>query len=85
MLIADRNPQVVSEPTSPIIERLKGVRADQYSIRINDQYRICFRWEGDDAEDVEIADYHQDWDLWHALRSGRAAVIQALEPLRHAG
>jgi len=27
----------------------------------------------------------QDWDLWHALRSGRAAVIQALEPLRHAG
>jgi toxin HigB-1 len=39
-------------------ERLKGDRAGQYSIRINDQYRICFRWENNDAYDVEITDYH---------------------------
>ena len=39
-------------------EKLKGDRKGQYSIRINDQYRICFRWENDNASDVEIADYH---------------------------
>jgi proteic killer suppression protein len=39
-------------------EMLKGERAGQYSIRINDQFRICFRWEGTDAFDVEITDYH---------------------------
>jgi len=37
---------------------LKGDRAGQYSIRINDQFRICFRWVGGAAEDVEIVDYH---------------------------
>jgi len=40
------------------LERLKGDRKGQYSIRINDQYRICFRWESGDAYDVEITDYH---------------------------
>lgn len=40
------------------IESLKGNRNGQYSIRINDQYRICFRWAGHDAVDVEIIDYH---------------------------
>lgn len=40
------------------IESLKGNRNGQYSIRINDQYRICFRWAGHDAFDVEIIDYH---------------------------
>ncbi|QTA93559.1 type II toxin-antitoxin system RelE/ParE family toxin [Desulfonema magnum] len=39
-------------------ESLKGDREGQYSIRINDQYRICFGWEKDEATDVEIADYH---------------------------
>jgi len=39
-------------------ERLKGDRKVQYSIRINDQYRICFRWENENALDVEIVDYH---------------------------
>ena len=39
-------------------ERLKGERKGQYSIRINDQYRICFRWEKENAVDVEIIDYH---------------------------
>ena len=40
------------------LELLKGDRAGQYSIRINDQYRICFRWENGNAYEVEIVDYH---------------------------
>ncbi|MBM3812638.1 MAG: plasmid maintenance system killer protein [Acidimicrobiia bacterium] len=40
------------------LEKLVGDRAGQYSIRINDQYRICFRWNDGDAENVEIVDYH---------------------------
>ena len=39
-------------------EKLKGERQGQYSIRINDQYRICFKWEKQNAVDVEIVDYH---------------------------
>lgn len=40
------------------LERLKGGRRGQYSIRINDQYRICFRWQKEDTLDIEIVDYH---------------------------
>ena len=40
------------------LEKLKGDRRGQYSIRINDQFRICFVWQGHDAHDVEITDYH---------------------------
>ena len=40
------------------LETLKGNRAGQHSIRINDQWRICFRWGKDGAEHVEICDYH---------------------------
>jgi toxin HigB-1 len=40
------------------LEKLKGDRDGQYSIRINDQYRICFEWRNGDAYDVEITDYH---------------------------
>jgi proteic killer suppression protein len=39
-------------------EALKGNRKGQYSIRINGQYRICFRWVKENADDVEIVDYH---------------------------
>ena len=39
-------------------EKLKGERQGQCSIRINDQYRICFKWEKENAVDVEIVDYH---------------------------
>jgi proteic killer suppression protein len=39
-------------------EALKGSRKGQFSIRINDQYRICFEWRGRDAFNVEIVDYH---------------------------
>ena len=40
------------------LEALKGDRAGEYSIRINDQWRICFRWRDGNVRDVEIADYH---------------------------
>lgn len=40
------------------LEKLKGDRSGQHSIRINDQYRVCFRWTEAGAEDVEIVDYH---------------------------
>ena len=40
------------------LEKLKGDRKGQWSIRINDQWRICFRWKDQDAFDVEICDYH---------------------------
>jgi len=40
------------------LEALKGDRKGQYSIRINDRYRICFTWQDGDAHDVEIFDYH---------------------------
>lgn len=40
------------------LQKLRGDRAGQHSIRINDRYRICFRWTAAGAEDVEIIDYH---------------------------
>ena len=45
-------------PPGNRLEALKGSRQGQHSIRINDQWRICFVWRGEDAYDVEIADYH---------------------------
>lgn len=45
-------------PPSNRLEALKGNRAGQYSIRINDQFRICFEWTAGDAFEVEIVDYH---------------------------
>ena len=45
-------------PPGNRLEKLRGDREGQYSIRINDQRRICFRWEEDRALDVEIVDYH---------------------------
>jgi len=45
-------------PPGNRLEPLKGGRAGQHSIRINDQWRICFTWNGTDAEQVEITDYH---------------------------
>ncbi|HDM10335.1 MAG TPA: plasmid maintenance system killer protein, partial [Desulfobacteraceae bacterium] len=45
-------------PPSNRLERLKGDREKQYSIRINEQYRICFIWEEGHAYEVEITDYH---------------------------
>lgn len=45
-------------PPSNNLEKLKGDRAGQYSIRINNKWRICFKWHDGDAYDVEIIDYH---------------------------
>ncbi len=45
-------------PPANRLEALSGSRKGQYSIRINDQWRICFVWKGGDAYDVEIVDYH---------------------------
>jgi proteic killer suppression protein len=45
-------------PPANRLEKLIGDMAGQYSVRINDQWRICFRWEGNDAYEVEITDYH---------------------------
>lgn len=45
-------------PPGSRLERLKGDRAGQNSIRINERWRICFRWKQGDAHDVEIVDYH---------------------------
>lgn len=46
-------------PPGNRLEKLRGDRSGQYSIRINDQWRICFRWEDNRAFDVEIVDYHR--------------------------
>ena len=45
-------------PPSNHLEALSGDRQGQYSIRINDQYRVCFKWQDNDAFEVEIVDYH---------------------------
>ena len=45
-------------PPGNRLEALKGARRGQHSIRITDQYRICFRWEGGYADNVEVTDYH---------------------------
>lgn len=50
--------QDLAIPPGNRLEKLAGDRAGQHSIRINDRWRICFRWSDGDAYDVEIADYH---------------------------
>jgi proteic killer suppression protein len=46
-------------PPGNRLERLQGDRQGQHSIRINDQYRVCFAWKEQDAYDVEVTDYHR--------------------------
>ncbi len=55
--IADRLDDLRVPPGNRL-EALKGDRAGQHSIRVNDQFRVCFRWTDPGAEDVEIVDYH---------------------------
>jgi proteic killer suppression protein len=45
-------------PPNNKLESLKGKRAGQHAIRINDQYRVCFRWTNEGTEEVEVTDYH---------------------------
>ena len=62
--VARRKPQMTGRPDDLRVppgnrlEALKGDRAGQHSIRVNDQYRVCFRWTAAGAQDVEIVDYH---------------------------
>ena len=52
-----RDVSELAVPPGNRLERLRGERQGQFSIRINDQYRICFKWEGEHATEVEITDY----------------------------
>jgi proteic killer suppression protein len=58
MLAAAERLEDLRSPPGNRLERLGGDRADQYSIRVNDQWRLCFRWKDGAAEDVELVDYH---------------------------
>ena len=58
LLDAATNLDILRIPPSNRLEALKGSRAGQHSIRINDQWRLCFRWSEGNAFDVEITDYH---------------------------
>lgn len=58
MLHRSRRLEDLRAPPSNRLERLRGSREGQYSIRVNDQWRICFRWFDGDAFEVEIVDYH---------------------------
>jgi proteic killer suppression protein len=58
MLNAARILDDLRSPPNNRLEPLHGDRAGQHSIRINDQFRICFRWTSNGPEDVEIVDYH---------------------------
>ena len=58
MLDAATDLNVLRVPPGNRLETLKGNRKGQHSIRINAQWRICFKWKAGDAYDVEIADYH---------------------------
>lgn len=58
MIHAAENIQDLRSPPGNRLEKLKGDRAGQYSIRVNDQWRICFVWHKKNAYGVEIDDYH---------------------------
>lgn len=55
---AATNLDFLRSPPGNRLEALRGDRRGQYSIRVNDQWRICFKWDGADALDVEFCDYH---------------------------
>ncbi len=58
MLNNAQSVQDLRSPPGNRLEKLKGEREGQYSIRINNQWRVCFEWHEDDAHQVEITDYH---------------------------
>ena len=59
MLAAASELNSLRVPPANRLEKLKGDREGMYSIRINEQWRLCFTWIGADAHDVEIVDYHR--------------------------
>lgn len=58
MIAAATKVETLKVPPGNRLEALKGSRKGQWSIRINDQWRVCFEWSGGNAENVEIVDYH---------------------------
>ena len=58
MLAAATMVETLRVPPGNRLEQLRGNRARQWSVRINDQWRVCFSWSGTNAENVEIVDYH---------------------------
>ena len=58
MINHSQNLQDLKVPPGNRLEELKGKRKGQFSIRINDQWRICFKWQNNNAHEVEIVDYH---------------------------
>jgi proteic killer suppression protein len=58
MLNRATNLQDLRVPPANHLEKLKGKRVGEYSIRINDQWRVCFEWREGDTHNVEITDYH---------------------------
>jgi proteic killer suppression protein len=58
VLNAATNVEDLRVPPGNRLEKLRGDREGQWSIRINQQYRVCFVWEGSDAYEVEVTDYH---------------------------
>ena len=58
MLAAVTMVETLRVPPGNRLEQLRGNRAGQWSVRINDQWRVCFSWSGTNAENVEIVDYH---------------------------
>ncbi len=59
LLDASTDLRDLSLPPSNRLEKLRGNRIGQFSIRINDKYRVCFEWRDGDAYQVEIVDYHR--------------------------
>lgn len=58
MLAAATMVETLRVPPGNRLEQLRGNRAGQWSVRINDKWRVCFSWSGTNAENVEIVDYH---------------------------
>ena len=58
LIAASTTLETLRIPPNNRLEPLKGKRKGQWSIRINDQWRICFKWQNGNANDVEITDYH---------------------------
>jgi proteic killer suppression protein len=58
MIVAAAELADLASPPGNLLEALLGDRKGQHSIRINEQWRVCFRWSGQGAEEVEIVDYH---------------------------
>jgi proteic killer suppression protein len=60
MIVVAVHLEDLKRPPGNLLEKMTGRRAGQHSIRINQQYRICFVWEEDGAHEVEIVDYHDE-------------------------